>query len=257
MVSQNQLTYLKAMGIDAWQTRSSVEAIITVESEVELQSAVQSIVPASSNATEAIKDDVATLDWQTLQQRIANCRACGLHTSRIQTVFGVGNPQADLLIIGEAPGANEDKQGEPFVGRAGQLLNSMLAAIGLQREDVFIANILKCRPPQNRDPKPEETTKCTPYLDRQVALLQPKLIMAVGRIASHYLLQCSTPMGRLRGQRYQFRDTGIPLIVSYHPAYLLRSPQEKRKAYEDLILAKNLIAEVTEAGLTINAKASQ
>jgi DNA polymerase len=158
-------------------------------------------------------------------------------------VFGVGNRNADWLVIGEAPGKDEDLQGEPFVGRAGQLLNAMLQAIGLRREQVYIANILKCRPPDNRDPRPEEVECCEPYLLRQVELIAPKLILAVGRVAAQNLLKTDTPIGKLRGRVHDFRATGIPLIATYHPAYLLRSPMEKRKAWQDLQLAVKTMAE--------------
>ena len=144
------------------------------------------------------------------------------------------------MFIGEAPGADEDRQGEPFVGRAGQLLNAMLFAIGLKREEVYIANVLKCRPPGNRDPQPEEVAQCEPYLIRQIEHIRPKLIVALGRHAAHSLLKTEVPLARLRGQRLSYH--GIPLIVTYHPAYLLRSPGEKRKAWEDLMLAKNMMA---------------
>src|SRR5579863_8309979 len=161
-------------------------------------------------------------------------RRCELSRSRTQTVFGVGNTEAELLVIGEAPGAEEDRQGEPFVGRAGQLLNSMLRAMGNPRESVYIANVLKCRPPGNRDPRPEEVASCRPFLQRQIELLQPLLILAVGRIAAQNLLQTDTPIGRLRGQLHRFGARATPLIVTYHPAYLLRSPGEKRKSWVDL-----------------------
>ncbi|HEV2321144.1 MAG TPA: uracil-DNA glycosylase, partial [Gammaproteobacteria bacterium] len=161
--------------------------------------------------------------------------ACGLRAGCTQTVFGVGDEQAKWLIIGEAPGADEDKQGEPFVGRAGQLLNSMIAALGLKREQVYIANVLKCRPPGNRDPKPEEAELCRPFLERQIALIRPKIILAVGRIAAQNLLQTETPIGRLRGTVHRLGE--VPLVVTYHPAYLLRSPGEKRKAWVDMKLA--------------------
>jgi uracil-DNA glycosylase family 4 len=166
-----------------------------------------------------------------------------LHSSRTRSVFGVGNRNADWLLIGEAPGRDEDQQGEPFVGRAGQLLNAMLRAIGLQREQVYIANILKCRPPNNRDPKPEEVVCCEPYLMRQIELIRPRLILALGRIAAQNLLRTETAIGKLRGQVHQFRNTGIPLIATYHPAYLLRSPGEKRKAWQDLQLAVETLRE--------------
>ncbi len=189
--------------------------------------------------------EIAGLDWDALRSRVSECTDCELHTSRTQTVFGVGNRNADWLVIGEAPGADEDAQGEPFVGRAGQLLNAMLLACGLRREQVYIANILKCRPPDNRDPRPGEVASCEPYLMRQIELIQPKLILAVGRIAAQNLLQCDTPIGKLRGSVHTFRDSGIPLVATYHPAYLLRSPADKRKAWQDLQLAMEIVNEAS------------
>lgn len=177
--------------------------------------------------------------WSLLAKQVAGCQACQLCESRTQTVFGVGDQQADLLIVGEAPGFHEDQQGEPFVGRAGQLLNAMLHAIGLSRQQVYIANVLKCRPPENRDPRPEEVQQCTPYLEQQVALLQPKVMLAVGRIAAHFLLGSNEALSRLRQRQHQFADT--PLIVSYHPAYLLRRPSDKGKAWQDLQTVKSLL----------------
>jgi DNA polymerase len=183
--------------------------------------------------------------WGDLRQRVAKCQQCELHRGRKQTVFGVGDHNADWLIIGEAPGAEEDKQGEPFVGRAGKLLNSMLLACGLQREQVFIANILKCRPPNNRDPHAQEVAACSSYLRQQIDLIQPKIILAVGRIAAQNLLQTETPIGKMRGQQYEYADTGIPVMVTYHPAYLLRSPREKRKAWQDLQMAMRVYKKTT------------
>ncbi len=176
-------------------------------------------------------------DWAELESAVAGCRKCELCETRSNTVFGVGNRNARWMVIGEAPGADEDKQGEPFVGRAGRLLNSMLEAAGAPRESVFIANILKCRPPENRDPKPEEAALCRDYLERQIALVQPGLIIAVGRIAAQNLLQTDTPIGKLRGAVHRYGDQEIPVIATYHPAYLLRSPGQKRRAWEDLKLA--------------------
>jgi DNA polymerase len=190
---------------------------------------------------EDVQIEVATFDWNELNTQVTQCNRCDLHQSRSQTVFGVGSPNADWLIIGEAPGKDEDLQGEPFVGRAGQLLNAMLFAIGLNRKQVYIANILKCRPPNNRDPHPEEVVQCEPYLLRQIALLQPKIILAVGRIAAQNLLKTDIPIGKLRGQVHSLGDTGIPIIATYHPAYLLRAPQEKSKAWQDLQLALQTI----------------
>lgn len=178
-----------------------------------------------------------------LRACISSCIKCGLHQSRTQTVFGTGNLNADVLFIGEAPGAEEDKQGKSFVGRAGQLLTQMLKAIHLSREDVFIANILKCRPPQNRDPNPEEVKACTPYLIQQIEHIKPKLIVALGRIAAHYLLNTQTALSKLRGQVLEYNH--IPMLVTFHPAYLLRSPLEKAKAYEDLLKIQSYIGKFT------------
>jgi uracil-DNA glycosylase family 4 len=223
-----QQQYLDAMGIQRWVRRD-----LLVDDRQ---------VVRNDNAP----GEVAVLDWEALQSRVAGCTACDLHKTRTQTVFGVGNRRAEWLIIGEAPGAEEDRQGKPFVGRAGQLLNAMLEAIGLKREQVYIANILKCRPPNNRDPRPEEVACCEPYLKRQVDLLGPKIILAVGRIAAQNLLKTETRIGALRGKRYTYADTGIPVVVTYHPAYLLRSPKEKRKAWQDLQYAQKILDEATQ-----------
>lgn len=185
----------------------------------------------------------ADMDWNTLNQAVTACERCDLHRTRTQTVFGVGNQQADWLIIGEAPGAEEDRRGDPFVGKAGQLLNNMLAAVGLPREAVYIANILKCRPPNNRDPKPDEAAACRAYLERQIELVNPALILVVGRIAAQNLLQVKTPLGRLRGRVHHSPLHNIPVVVTYHPAYLLRQPADKRKAWQDLLLAQQLVSQ--------------
>lgn len=186
-------------------------------------------------ATEAeAVNPIERMDWDALDAAVRGCRACRLWETRTKTVFGVGDRRADLMIIGEAPGADEDSQGEPFVGRAGQLLNRMLAAIGFSREQVYIANVLKCRPPGNRDPKPDEALACQAYLHRQVALIEPRVILSVGRISAQQLLKTDTPVGRLRGQWFDYGPARIPLRVTYHPAYLLRSPEQKAKAWEDL-----------------------
>ena len=176
---------------------------------------------------------------------MASCTRCPLHQTRTQAVFGVGPERVDWLVIGEAPGAEEDRRGEPFVGAAGQLLDAMLRAIGLDRKsNVYIANVLKSRPPGNRDPKPEEVAACLPYLQAQIELLRPKLMLAVGRIAAQSLLGTDAPLGRLRGQVHRFGDT--PLIVTYHPAYLLRTPAEKRKAWEDLKFARSVYQQLIQ-----------
>jgi uracil-DNA glycosylase family 4 len=177
-------------------------------------------------------------DWPALRDQVASCTACDLCKTRTQTVFGVGDTRAEWLVIGEAPGGEEDRQGEPFVGRAGQLLNAMLLAIGLPREQVFIANILKCRPPGNRDPRPEEVARCLPFLTQQIALLKPRIILVVGRVAAQTLLATDAPLARLRGRVHAFGEADTPMVVTYHPAYLLRTPADKRKAWEDLKFAR-------------------
>lgn len=176
--------------------------------------------------------------WKTLQQNALNCKKCELCQTRTHVVFGTGNEQADLMIIGEAPGFHEDQKGEPFVGRAGQLLNNMLAAIELDRKTIYIANVVKCRPPQNRDPLKEEVATCTPYLLEQMAYIQPKLLVAVGRIAAQFLLDSKKTLASLRQTIHTYGDNHIPLIVTYHPAYLLRNPADKKKAYLDLLFIK-------------------
>jgi DNA polymerase len=183
------------------------------------------------------------MDWETLAAAVAGCRDCALCETRTRTVFGVGDRQARLLVIGEAPGADEDREGEPFVGRAGQLLNRMLLAIGLERRQVYIANILKCRPPGNRDPRPDEVQHCHGYLARQVELIGPRAILTVGRISAQTLLGTDTPVGRLRGRWFDYGPDAIPLRVTYHPAYLLRSPENKGKAWEDLIEVARRLAD--------------
>jgi uracil-DNA glycosylase len=209
--------YLAALGLEFWRTRTPTP----------------SAPVAAVGAT-----DVAA----QLRARVAACTRCGLSTTRTQTVFGVGNQAAEWLVVGEAPGAEEDRQGEPFVGRAGQLLNSMLRAIGLPREQVYIANVLKCRPPNNRDPLPGEAAECVPFLERQIALLKPKIMLVVGRVAAQNLLRSDLPLGRLRQQVHLFGTSRVPVVVTYHPAYLLRTPKEKRKAWEDLKFAREVCA---------------
>lgn len=212
MLTQAQLYCLNQMGITLWSERS-----------------------ASSMNT-------VNQAWESLRARAKSCQACSLHCNRKNVVFGCGSLTPSLLIIGEAPGQNEDQQGEPFVGRAGQLLNRMLQSIGFRREEVYITNVIKCRPPNNRDPLPSEVASCTPFLDQQVSLLKPKLMLAVGRIAAHYLLQTDQSLAKMRNVTHVFRKTDIPLIVTYHPAYLLRNPIDKRKAYEDLMMVKDLLS---------------
>ncbi|MEO5702962.1 MAG: uracil-DNA glycosylase [Gammaproteobacteria bacterium] len=250
--------YLEAMGIQLWEQRaaqappdgvraanSGLEQLATPQAAISRDSLMEQPMARKRQVTSPLAADAAgipiadimTLDWPALEQAVNTCTRCRLSATRSNMVFGVGNRRADWMVIGEAPGAEEDRQGEPFVGRAGQLLNAMLKAIGLAREDVYIANILKSRPPQNRDPLPDEMAACAPFLMRQIQLIQPKIILAVGRIAAQNLLQTDTKIGLLRGKRYVYPGTDIPLVVTYHPAYLLRSPGEKRKAWEDLKFA--------------------
>jgi uracil-DNA glycosylase family 4 len=179
--------------------------------------------------------------WEQLSAEVGRCTRCDLHRTRTRAVLGVGDRYAQWLVVGEAPGAEEDRQGEPFVGRAGQLLDAMLRAIGLARgHNVYIANILKSRPPGNRDPDPAEVAACLPYLERQIELIRPRLILAVGRIAMQNLLGTQATLGRMRGQVFEFGGLKTPLVVTYHPAYLLRKPEDKRKTWEDLKFARGV-----------------
>lgn len=190
------------------------------------------------------------LDWDALESRVRTCERCGLCRSRKQTVFGVGAKNARLMIVGEAPGQEEDLRGEPFVGQAGKLLDNMLAAVGLNREQhVFIANVLKCRPPGNRNPEPEEVASCSPYLRRQVELLRPDLILVMGRFAAQTLVGTDASIASLRGRKHQYTmpDRQVPMIVTYHPAYLLRNLPDKAKAWTDLLLVARLMGEAATA----------
>ena len=233
----------------ACEPEAQVETVVSADRPSALAAAPAPAMPRAPTAHEerplvarpAIArhrpEGVDTMDWDALAQAVAACRACKLCESRRNTVFGVGDRQADWLIVGEAPGENEDLQGEPFVGQAGRLLDNMLAALGLDREhQVFIANVLKCRPPGNRNPEPEEVAQCEPFLRRQVALLKPRIILAMGRFAVQSLLQTTEPIGKLRGRVHSYE--GVPVIVTYHPAYLLRNLPDKAKAWADLCLAQ-------------------
>jgi DNA polymerase len=184
---------------------------------------------------------VGSMDWVELREAVTSCQLCGLCAQRKQAVFGVGSETGPWLFIGEGPGADEDEHGEPFVGQAGKLLDSMLAAIGIQRgREAYIANVVKCRPPGNRQPTAEEAAACAPFLDRQIDLIKPKLIVALGKTAAMRLLETEASLGSLRGRVHQYR--GTPLVVTYHPAYLLRSLPEKAKAWEDLLFARKILA---------------
>jgi uracil-DNA glycosylase len=210
--------------------------------------AVASVGTAATVGLEPVSPVAAptVTTWESLRTEVRTCTKCTLHTTRTQGVFGVGNREAQWLVVGEAPGAEEDRRGEPFVGRAGHLLDAMLRAIGLSRaNNVYIANVLKSRPPGNRDPKPEEVAACLPFLMRQIELLRPRVMLAVGRIAAQNLLATDAPLGRLRGKVHHFGELNTPLIVTYHPAYLLRTPSDKRKAWEDLKFARSVFQALT------------
>lgn len=222
-LSHYQRQILNNMGIRVWQQRPA------------------DLAPPVEDLSQPQPNKVVTMDWDQLQQQVTNCQQCTLSTSRTKTVFGSGNQQADWLFIGEAPGADEDRQGEPFVGRAGQLLTAMIEALGLQRDQVYIANVLKCRPPENRDPMGTEVQSCNSYLHRQIALVEPRIIIALGKFAAQSLLQSSQPVSKMRGAVHRHGNNNIPLVVTYHPAYLLRSPVDKRKAWQDLCLASSTI----------------
>jgi uracil-DNA glycosylase len=240
--TERQRAMLGAMGITLWAPVGSDTE--TLPPPVEPQARPPAIDPSRPRAIPvgaSMDPEIATLDWVALRERVASCRACRLCESRTQTVFGVGHLQAHCMIVGEAPGENEDLQGEPFVGAAGQLLDRMLPAIGLTRREapaaqqVYIANTLKCRPPRNRNPEPDELARCSAYLHRQIELVQPRLLLAMGRFAVQTLLESSEPIGRLRGRVHRWRN--LPVVVTYHPAYLLRNPADKARAWADLCLA--------------------
>jgi len=218
--------YLEALEVDVWTLRGSA-----------------SDEKAATTDDDSLQES-KIVSWSELRDKVSACTLCSLHRTRTQTVFGVGSESADWMIIGEAPGAEEDRRGDPFVGRAGKLLDEMLRAVGLARDSVFITNLLKCRPPNNRDPTVDEAASCRAYLDRQIALLSPKLILVVGRIAAQHLLETDAPLGRLRGQKHYLNNGQLPVVVTYHPAYLLRSPTQKRKAWQDLCLARQIVNEL-------------
>ena len=243
MTSALRKEYLAALGLTSWKLRAPAAAVGDARpaAALPLRAAPAGTAPPQA-APAALRE--GSFDWNELHARVAACTRCALSATRTQTVFGVGNPQADWLIVGEAPGAEEDRQGEPFVGRAGQLLNAMLHAVGLARAEVYIANVLKCRPPGNRDPSAAESAECMPYLERQIGLIKPRIVLTVGRIAAQNLLRTEAPLARLRGQVHAFGEARVPLVATYHPAYLLRSPSYKRNAWEDLKFAREVCARV-------------
>lgn len=246
MLTARQQHCLRGIGITQWQIRSSASAIAdasVVETEIPLKPQPP-IPPETLKKPAEIPTQIPTADlnnWDDTLQAIQACRQCELAQGCTNKVPGKGYQQADLLIIGEAPGHDEDMQGLPFVGRAGQLLDRMLLAIDIDPKNVYITNILKCRPPQNRDPKAEEVAACSRYLQAQIKLIQPKVIFSVGRISAQNLLHSQTPVGKLRGQQHTLPDSEIPLLVTYHPAYLLRNPAEKIKVWQDLKALRPLL----------------
>lgn len=212
-------------------TERDTQAAVRIEARSEPKAQPVSFVPTGERAAQ-----IAKMDWTQLRESAGACTACALHKTRKQAVFGVGDEKAEWLFIGEGPGADEDERGEPFVGQAGKLLDNMLAAIQLKRgANVYIANVVKCRPPGNRNPETAEAQACEPYLARQIELIRPKLIVALGKVAAQNLLGIEATLGSLRGRVHDYR--GVPLIVTYHPAYLLRSLTEKSKSWEDLCFA--------------------
>ena len=219
--------HLDAIGIPVWIRRAAARPAGRVE---------------ATRATAAVTAPAAQV-LAAIDAQVRDCRKCALHRGRTRTVFGVGRPDAACMFIGEAPGAEEDARGEPFVGRAGKLLDAMLAAIGLRRGDVYIANIVKCRPPRNRDPHTDEITACSAYLRRQIEAVSPRLLVAAGRVAAQSLLETAKPIGQLRGRTYRYGEDRLPVLVMYHPAYFLRSPLEKRKAWDDLLRLRSLLSD--------------
>jgi uracil-DNA glycosylase family 4 len=237
--SERQVAMLREIGVRAWFPPPEAEPAAEPEAHAGSEGATDACVGSTPTT------DPAALDWPGLRAAVAACVACRLCESRRQTVFGVGHERAHWMVVGEAPGEQEDRQGEPFVGKSGQLLDNMLAAIGLTRapadpaRQVYIANTIKCRPPGNRNPEADELARCEPFLIRQVQLVQPRIVLAMGRFAVQSLLRSSEPIGRLRGRVHRYQ--GVPLIVTYHPAYLLRNPEDKAKAWEDLCLARETV----------------
>lgn len=282
--SERQVAMLEEMGIRLWMPpAAALDEPAVSEVLVEAAAPIPASVPPAAarpaprgpaipqakppsaqpeGATAVLRNrpaGIETMDWQSLREAVASCTACKLCRGRTQTVFGVGHPRAHWMIVGEAPGEQEDLQGEPFVGKSGQLLDNMLRALGLGRRadvpgadrdtvgdparQVYIANTLKCRPPGNRNPEPDELAQCEPFLVRQIQLVQPRIILAMGRFAVQSLLRTNEPIGRLRGRVHRYQD--VPLVVTYHPAYLLRNLEDKARAWDDLCLAAETAASVT------------
>ena len=242
-MSHPSRAHLDAIGIPIWVRRRAAPAAGRADVPgadvpgAETAAAPSSRTPPSAQALPSVQA------LEAIDAQVRECRKCGLHRTRTRTVFGVGRPDAACMFIGEAPGAEEDAQGEPFVGRAGKLLDAMLAAIGLGRGDVYIANIVKCRPPRNRDPHADEIIACSAYLRRQIEMVSPRLLVAIGRVAAQSLLSTTQSIGQLRGRTYRYGEDRLPVMVTYHPAYFLRSPLEKRKGWQDLLRLRKMLRE--------------
>jgi DNA polymerase len=230
-----------------WRLRARADAVVANEVQtIEHDASRPEDDPAQSGADSRITR-IAKIEWRDFAADVDACTACGLCRGRRKSVPGVGDPHAEWLFVGEAPGAEEDARGEPFVGQAGKLLDNMLAALGMKRgENVYIANVLKCRPLNNRTPEPLEVEACRPYLDRQIALIEPKIVVALGRSAATTLLDVDASIASLRGRVHRYR--GVPLVVTYHPAYLLRNLPDKAKAWEDLLFARRTLRSASESG---------
>lgn len=249
MDETRRLAYLDALGIDVWrplqsasdqaETAPTIDVIVPSTKRDDAPPAASVAASDETSAANAAPD--AARQWALLRHDVTRCTQCRLHETRTHAVFGTGSRYANLLIVGEAPGAEEDRLGEPFVGRAGQLLTRMLAAIGLARDSVFIANVLKCRPPQNRDPRNDEMHACRGYLEQQIAQINPAVVLAVGRFAARQLLGEDKPLGKMRGEPKPLPEHGVPVVVTYHPAYLLRTPSAKQQAWQDLKRVRALL----------------
>jgi len=243
-LTERRRAMLEEMGVRLWLPAAPAAAAPAPAPVAAAAAANPSLAAGAAPGTPAVErpSGIAQMDWPALREAVAACTACGLCRGRTRTVFGVGNARAQWMIVGEAPGEQEDLRGEPFVGKSGQLLDNMLRALGLTRgeaapaQQVYIANTVKCRPPGNRNPEPAELAQCEPYLVRQIELVRPRIILAMGRFAVQSLLRSSEPIGRLRGRVHRYE--GVPLVVTYHPAYLLRNPDDKARAWEDLCLAR-------------------
>jgi uracil-DNA glycosylase family 4 len=234
-----------------WSLRAAAQPLASLPAP--LAQSDGSVPLASAIAPAARAAAIAALDWTVLERAVADCTACPLARTRSRTVFGVGHRAADWMLVGEAPGAEEDARGEPFVGQAGRLLDNMLAAVGLTRagttpQSVYIANVLKCRPPGNRNPEPAEVACCEPFLQRQIALVQPKLVLVMGRFAAQSLLGTDASIASLRGRVHEIKVAArrVPVVVTYHPAYLLRNLADKAKSWADLCLARDVIARAAQ-----------